>query len=373
MAGPTIVDVARHAGVSFKTVARVINGVPSVKARIRERVEAAIEQLGYRPNVWARSLRSARSHLIGLVFAYPKGPLGGGESDGAERGRVFATSYYMHQTHLAAMAVCQQQGYHLLLEEVRVSGLALERRARETIKATRLDGVLLVPPLSDDLRLLRLLQAEEVSFVRLAPTKHLNITPYVRMDDCRAAYEQTKLLCELGHRDIGFIKGPGEHGSSAARFRGFEAAMRDAGARVNREWCMQVDYSNAKLGLAAGAELLAKKSRPTAIFAFNDELALGVVSAALRCGLKVPEDVSVVGFDDSPLASMLWPGLTTVHQPILEMALRAGDMLIDLIEHRETALIEEFNFSVVQRDSTAPPKAFRTRARIGSRVVRRTR
>jgi LacI family transcriptional regulator len=279
----------------------------------------------------------------------------------------------MHQTHLAAMTVCQQQGYHLFMEEVRVGARDWERKIRGVIKSTQLDGVLIVPPLSDELRLLKMLKAEKIAFVRLGPTKHLDITPYVHIDDRQAAYEQTKLLCELGHRDIAFIRGPSDHGSSDARFRGFEAAMGEVGARINPKWCTQVDYSNAKLGLGAGEALLSKQPRPTAVFAFNDELAIGVISAAQRLGLKVPEQVSVVGFDDSPLASMLWPGLTTVHQPIMEMALRAGEMLIDLIESRETTLIEKFDFDVVQRDSTAPLKSRRAMAGVRSDGIGRKR
>ena len=355
MASPTIVDIARLAGVSFKTVARVINHEPAVKPETRERVEAVIARLNYRPNVWARTLRSSRTHLIGLIFAYPRGLRSIRSPYNASLQRLFASSYYMNQTHIAAMSVCQRLGYHLFMEEEQAQGRELERRAREIIKSTQLDGVLLAPPLADDLALLKLLDAEDVSFVRLEPTKYLDVAPYVYMDDRKAAYEETKLLCDLGHRAIGFIKGPKDHGSSELRYGGFEDAMKERGLPIKREWCTQIDYSNAKLGMEAGDILLTRRPRPTAIFAFNDEVAIGVISAALRRGLRVPEDISIVGFDDSPLASMFWPGLTTIHHPIAEMTQRACEMLIEKIESKDTQPVVRFDFDIIRRETTTAP------------------
>ncbi len=212
MTTSTIIDIAREAGVSFKTVSRVINGEPNVSAKTREKVQAIIARLNYRPNVWARALGSSRSHLIGLIYDNP--------SQG-----------YINQVQVGAMTACQRAGYHLVVEEMRCGERDLDARVAEFISAGRLDGVVLSPPCSDSQMMMAALKEARIPFVRIAPYELLDEAPYVYMDDYRAAYEVTQHLLSMGHCDIAFIRGPRSHAAAAERHRGFVAAMEEHGGQ----------------------------------------------------------------------------------------------------------------------------------------------
>lgn len=333
MAGKTIVDIAREAGVSFKTVSRVINREPTVAKETREKVEAVIARLDYRPNVWARALAGSRTHLLGLLCNDASQP-------------------YVGQVQVGAMTACQRAGYHLVVEEMR--GRPRERMA-EVLAGISIGGALLPPPVVDQPSVIAALAEAKLPFVRISPSRDPERGASVSIDERRAAYDMTRYLLDLGHRDIGFIKGPAGHGATGARYRGFVDAMEEAGVAVRPEWVAEGDFT-ARSGMEAAEVLIERTPRPTAVFASNDNMALGTISAAYRAGLNLPADLSIAGFDDSPIATAFWPQLTTVRQPVAEMAEAAVEMLLDEISGHGKGGRRQLDFEIVVRSSTAPPR-----------------
>jgi LacI family transcriptional regulator len=336
LASITIDDVADLAGVSIKTVSRVLNHEPHVRAQTRERVLAAVESLNYRPNVSARALAGARSYLLVLFFDNP--------SPG-----------YNGQIEQGAMSACRNSGYYLIVEQMEETGAALQKRVSAFLSTVRMDGVILPPPLCDRLELLSALDSERVPYVRIAPTTNLERAPYVYMDDRRAAYEMTVYLQSLGHRDIAFIAGPSDHHAAARRREGFDQAMSDAGLTVRPDRVQQGAFS-FRSGWECGERLLEPADRPTAIFAGNDDMALGVMAVANRLHIDVPGVVTLVGFDDSPSAQVVWPQLTTVRQPVADMAQVATEMLIGSPRDDGGSKARMMEFAVMVRQSSAPPR-----------------
>lgn len=354
MPSPTIIDIAREAGVAFKTVARVINREPLVKKETRERVEAAIARLGYKPNVWARSLRSSRSHLIAMIYITTA--VADAVAEAISRKENLSYSSYYNQIHVTAMTKCQKAGYHLFIEELATGTRGIANRIRDLVAATQIDGVILPPPLSDNLAVMKALRAENVPFVRISPYSHFGMSSCAYMDDRRATYELTRHLCELGHRDIAFIKGPPDHLSTATRFLGFRDAMMEYKAKLRPEWLIE-DAFSVRFGTMAAEKLLSARHRPTAVVAFNDDIASGVMTGAYRRGLTLPRDLSITGFDNAPIAAALWPGLTTIYQPVADLTAAATEMLIDEIETSAGPVARKLEYELVVRESTAPPRA----------------
>ena len=331
----TIHDVARQSGVSIKTVSRVLNREPNVKADTRDRVQAAVTALKYRPNISARSLAGSKAYLIGVFFDNP--------SPG-----------YITDVQLGAIARCREEGYHLIVEPIDSAG-DVEDQVAPMLATLRMDGVILTPPLSDHPVVLAALEQEGVPYVRIAPGGDLERAPWVSMDDRLAAYEMTKHLIGLGHRDIGFIIGHPDHGASHLRHKGFMDAMADSGLTVKPGRAEQGHFS-FRSGFEAAERLLTSDDRPTAVFASNDDMALGVMAVANRLRLNVPETLSIAGFDDTPGAKITWPQLTTVRQPIAAMAGAAADMLLTGVtwEEGEPPPSKVLDFELVIRESTGP-------------------
>ncbi|MBI1682866.1 LacI family DNA-binding transcriptional regulator [Caulobacter hibisci] len=339
MSDITIVDIAKQAGVSIKTVSRVINREEGVGPETRARVEDLVAKLGYRPNVSARSLSSRRSYLIGVVFM-----------------RVGAY-HYVGEVQVGAMRACRRAGYHMVIEQVDDLGQGRGPTFGEALKAGRFDGLVLTPPVCDDPEILAIIEAQGLAYVRVAPGRDFGRSPYVFMDDQQAAHDMTARLWDLGHRRIGFIDGPADHGSARRRREGYMTAMAERGARVRPEWIAGGDFMPLS-GLEAGDRLLALSEPPTAIFAANDAMALGVLSAASKRGVSVPGELTVVGFDDGPLAESSWPSLTTVHQPIAEMAEAAAEMLIEGFgdpRFRNRTAARQLDYHLVERGSSSRP------------------
>lgn len=338
----TIVDIAREAGVSIKTVSRVINREEGVGEETRARVQALVDRLGYRPNVSARSLSSRRSYLIGAIFM-----------------RVGAY-HYVGEVQVGAMRACRRAGYHLVVEQVRPpETMGGVQRFAEGLRDARFDGVVLTPPTCDDPEVLAAVEAAGLPYVRIAPHREFERSPYVFMDDQKAAREQTLRLWNMGHRRIAFIDGPADHGSATRRRLGYLEAMRDRGVEPRPEWIAKGEFLSLS-GFNATEALLRLPERPTAIFAANDEMAVGALAAAAKNGLSVPRDLSVVGFDDTPSAEAAWPRLTTIHQPTAEMAEAAVEMLIAGFgdeRFRGRVAVRQLDYRLVQRDSAAPPSA----------------
>ncbi len=333
----TITDVAKEAGVSMKTVSRVLNNEPNVAMKTREKVLAVASELRYSPNLAAKGLASSKSYLVALVYDNP-------------------SPYYIAKIQSGAIDACREYGYHLVPEPLIISGESEGQKIEETLSALLhrlpVDGVILTPPLSDSKPVIQTLESMKIPFVLVAPSVAVPHSHAVKMDDVKAAREMTELLIAQGHKTIGFIKGHQDHSATALRYEGFRDAMADAHLTVHSHDVKQGDFS-FRSGVVAAEELLAvKEGRPTAIFASNDDMAAGVVSVASRLGVSVPEELSVCGFDDTPLATILFPQLTTVQQPIYEMGFQAVKVLIDPEEKAKTAAVHNLDFKVIVRDST---------------------
>lgn len=315
---PTISDVAERAGVSTKTVSRVLNGEPHVRPQLKERVNAAVAELDYRPNLAARQLAANRSFLI--VFLY-----------------TTVQVSYVATLLGAASRRCRELGYHLIAEPVEDSGDAAVLVA-ELVSRLRPDGILLSPPLSDEADLLEALENAGVPVARIAGTRP-GVGEIIDIDHRAISAAMTAHLIALGHRRIGFIAATREFRLAQGRLLGFRAAMEEGGLAVDEELVVNGNFTFLS-GYHAASLLLAHREPPTAIFAANDEMAAGVMSAAGQRGLRVPDDVAIAGFDDSPISRMIWPPLTTVRQPVAELAVSAIDRLTGQppsgtpIEHR---------------------------------------
>lgn len=309
MSVTNIKDVAARAGVSPKTVSRVINGERHVRADKRERVLEVVRELDYKPNAFARSLSSSRSYLLGLLIDDP-------------------ASGYAAEVQLGALIRCREKHYHLIVERVERSSADWRAELSTSLKVMRLDGIILTPPLCDDTGLLTLLEEAHIPFVRVAPGAAEEVSGFIRMDDRSAAAEMAQHLISLGHRRIGFIKGDPAHGATAARFEGFVLEMTRSKLTVDQDVICEGDFSS-RSGFAETERLLSLAQPPTAIFASNDDMALGALMAAMRRGLSVPHTLAIAGFDDAPTSRVTWPQLTTVHQPKAAMAAEAVDILTD--------------------------------------------
>lgn len=330
----TITDVARVSGTSIKTVSRVFNDEPFVRPTTRDRVLEAAATLDYHPNMAARSLVRGRSFLIGLFYENP-------------------SPNYVVDLQTGSLDRLESERFRLLLfpfeRAADMSGTLLG-----VARASGLEGIVIAPPMCDDPVTIADLVAARFPFVRIAPTSHPEASPAVAIDDVAAAVEMTRHLIDLGHRRIAFIRGHPTHPSSAERLRGYRQALDEAGIAFDPAMIDEGLYTFDS-GLAAGRRLLATRTRPTAIFAGNDDMAAGVLIAAHERGLSVPGQLSVTGFDDSLISRVVWPRLTTIHQPTYEMANRATDALIALIEGTPHETAMSLDYELLVRGSTAPP------------------
>jgi LacI family transcriptional regulator len=351
MASVTIYDVAARAEVSIKTVSRVMNNEPNVRPAMRERVLEAAGALGYAPNLSARSLAGSRSFLI-AVFADAALTLDHWRS---ERG-----SDYLQRIQLGATVETRAAGYHLLVELIDHDGPKIRQEVGALLAALKPDGVILTPPSCDNAIVLELLDKAGTPYVRLGPEKPEGLGPRVHMDDVAAAREMTEHLADLGHVRIGFITGDSRYGASGARREGYIEAMTSRGLPIDPAWIRQGDFT-FEAGHTATTALLALKARPTAIFASSDEMALGALAAVAEADLSAPGDVSVAGFDDSPVSRLSRPPLTTIRQPLVEMATLATKMLINGVARHppaesRSARDELLPFTLIHRASTASPR-----------------
>lgn len=334
--GPTLADVAREAGVSSMTVSRVINREAKVQIETRERVNVVIRRLGYVPNTAARSLAGGQQCRVALLHDNP-------------------SAAYLSELLVGSLAQASESDAELLVERVE----SAETLVRHLL-AHRVDGVIVPPPLSDDAGLVDALTAAGLHVALVAGTPSAEVCA-VSIDDRAAATEMTRHLIAMGHRRIGFVAGNPNQAASALRRTGYQDALRDAGIVPDPRLMAQGDFSY-RSGLAAAETLLALEPRPTAIFASNDDMAAAAVAVAHRRGLDVPRDVSVCGFDDSALATIIWPELTTVRQPIGDMARLATRRVIEAVRGHATgkarpAAHDRLDFEIVRRLSDGVPSA----------------
>lgn len=331
---PTINDVARIAGVSKKTVSRVINRSPLLGDDTRRRVEEVIAGLGYIPNAQARALALRRNFLIGLVHDNPNAQT----VMNVQQGMLEA----LHDTEFEMVVRPVDRGSATMLDDLQ---RFLERQ--------RLYGVLLMPPVSENDMVASVCRAIGCRYVRMGSAELDESPNMVASNDREAVRGATEYLIGQGHRRIGLIGGP--HGFRSARERraGFEEAMAAAGITLPRSLIADGNYT-FESGLVAAERLLDLVPRPTAVFSCNDEMAAGVMHAAQMRGLSVPRDLSIVGFDDTPIAAHMWPPLTTVRWPIASMARSATLKLIASADEE----VEEpslFLSTLIRRGSVAAP------------------
>ena len=332
----TIHDVAQHAGVSPMTVSRVINGESNVREETRARVAASVAALRYLPNQAARSLASADATHIGILYANP-------------------SANYLSEFLLGSLEQSSLSGCQLVIEKC--EGAESEVEAIRRLVKGGIDGVVLPPPLCDSEESLKAVREAGISAVLVASGKPAPDMSAISINNFEAARAMTRHLLELGHRRIGFINGHPNQTATGQRFHGYVEAMTEAGLSVDADQVAQ-GYFTYRSGLEA-AEKLLYSGRPTAIFASNDDMAAATMAVAHRRGLDVPSDLAVTGFDDTPLAATVWPALTTIHQPIAEMAREAVRLLVEQIRSRRggsepQVMHKMLKFTLVKRESSAP-------------------
>lgn len=307
---PTINDVARLAGVSKKTVSRVINRSPFVKAETRERISAIIAEIGFSPDPQARGLAFRRSFLIGLVY----------------------DALNPHQAvnmQCGMLEAMRGSGYDLVVHPCGRGDPGFLAEFRSFIERQKLSGVVLTPPAADDARASSVLDEIGCAYVRVSSGAADSAERVIASNDRLGGRAAAQHLAELGHTRVAHLAGPPALRASHERRSGFEEALKQRKLALADDYIMQGD-ATFDAGLACAVELLKRTPRPTAIFAANDQMAAGALDAIRRAGLNCPEDVSLIGFDDDPIASALWPALTTVRTPTREIGRRAAEKLIGL-------------------------------------------
>lgn len=333
----TINDIARLAEVSKKTVSRVINNSPFVKEETRKRVEAVIAEHGFTPDPQARGLAFRRSFLVGMIYDNP-------------------SPNYVVNMQQGVLDAVRGSGLELVVHPCNRASDVFLSDVRNFIVRQKLFGVVMPPSVSEDDRVVAILKEADCPYVRIASVSLDEPACMVVTHDSRGGARAARHLAELGHVRIAFISGPDTFRSSHERGRGFAEGLAEHGLELDPAYVRRAAYTFDS-GVEAATELLALPQRPTAIFAGNDEMAIGVMKAARDAGLRVPEDLSIVGFDDLPMASRVWPNLTTVRLPIRDMGRMAAEKLTARSRGLDPATLiqPEVDPSLVVRDSTAAP------------------
>lgn len=337
----TVHDVARHAGVSSMTVSRVVNGT-KVREEFRVKVRAAIEELNYVPNLAARAARSG-SFRIGVLFSNPR-------------------SSNLGDFLMGAFQQSGQDGSQLVVEPVAAHPNGID--AVRKLVGTGVDGIILPPPLCDSLEALDIVWQAGIPALSFATADPRSHSSAVLIDDFEGARAMTRHLINLGHQDIAFVRGDPQHSPALRREEGFRAALAEAKLPLKPSRMIHGMFTY-RSGLQAGRALLEGPpgERPTAIFASNDDMAAAVTAVALGMGIRIPNDLSIAGFDDTPISSLMWPQLTTVHQPITEMAACAVEILTDFLRRKRgskdaTVTHHVAPFELKLRDSTGPVRSW---------------
>ncbi|MEL6569292.1 MAG: LacI family DNA-binding transcriptional regulator [Pseudomonadota bacterium] len=336
---PTLADVAKRAGVSTMTVSRVVNHDQRVSRATRTAVEAAIAALQYVPNVAARTLARGEIQRVCLLYGNP-------------------SAAYLGTLLLGALEATSKARVNLIVQQISdpVDKTSLAERFRQDW-----DALLIPPPMSDDPIIQETVLQNEIpaTFISTGAPPRSRVS--VGIDDKAAARDMTQHLIELGHSQIGFIRGNPDQTVTDLRYRGYRDALSSAGLEETPGWIARGLFTYQS-GLEAGMAMLSLPAKPTAIFASNDDMASGVIAAAARLGLTVPTDLSVAGFDDLPIASTLWPALTTIQQPISEITARAVAALTapSPRDSESSAEVSDSRHQIVphhliKRGSTAPP------------------
>lgn len=296
----TITEVAQRAGVSVKTVSRVMNNYQHISARTREKVEDAMRDLDYAPSSIARQLKLGGSLSIGMLYGDP-------------------SSGYQSRLNHAVLKACSDARRYLAVELFDEKSTEWLTQVEAFLDRTKVQNLILVPPMCDSADLHGLLKERRVNFVLISPSSPAPGVSSIAINDRRAARQIVSHIIELGHTKIGHICGRPDHVATLLRRQGYEEALQQADLSVREDYVLPGRF-RFKIAVECAEKLLTLEEPPTAIFADNDEMAAAVVMTANRLGLRVPEDLSVAGFDDTPIAQTIWPELTTIAQPFEAMA-----------------------------------------------------
>lgn len=336
----TIDDVAELAGVSIKTVSRVVNREPNVRESTREKVDAAIAQLNYRPNLSARNLASHRSHVVAFIYDDPsayEAPSAG----------------YVIRMQQGALRACRAAHYQLLIHPCNYRNRRVGDELKELIEQARPDGVIIAAPLSNMPRIVNAIAETNFAYVRISPGTRNGKDFTVATNDQQISAEMTEYLASLGHKRIAFITGHPNHKAVANRFKGYKDGLKKSGLEFSNQLVVAGDNSIGS-GERCAEKLLDRKQRPTAIFAANDDMAAGVIRVATRMGIDIPGELSVAGCDDISLARQIYPSLTTIRQPLSAMAESAANALIAAARGGGTVGTDIVPSTIQTRESTGP-------------------
>lgn len=338
-----MVDVARHAGVSIKTVSRVLNNEPHVRESLRDKVRKSVDELGYVPSASARNLRSNRTYSINFVSHSLR-------------------SNFVNAIQFGALQACQERGYRMtvsmLSAETADDPAMLRTWCEDILKTEKPDGVILVPPMSNVPMISEVIGEADIPIARIGPNRIRDNNATVMIDDQAAAREATEHLIALGHRRIAFVRGKEDQDATHERFAGYQRALADHEIGFDAT-LIAPGLFDFETGLSAGDKFLRMDEPPTAVFAANDDMAAGVLVAAHRLGVAVPDELSIVGFDDSEIAEKMWPALTTVRQPLRLLGIEAMETLISSTGQAPPSnemRTKYLPYEMIVRQSTGPAK-----------------
>lgn len=341
MAKATIHEVAELAGVSIKTVSRVVNREKNVSESTRSKVESAVSELNYRPNQSARNLASTRSRLIGLLYEDP---------DTYE----IPSAGFVVRMQQGSLKACRSAHYELLIHPCDFRKDDVVEEIQSLILEARPAGVVLAAPLSNMEAVVSAIDKSGTPFARLSPGDNAGTSLVIATNDRDSCAEMTRYLASLGHERIAFIKGDPSHKAVANRFLGYQDGLRDSGLEFS-DRLVACGNNLFESGELAASILLEQDDPPTAIFAANDDMAAGVIRYVDRFGISVPDQLSVAGFDDVALAQQVFPRLTTIRQPLAAMAELAADALINsggsTVNSNEIQVVDA---KMIIRESTGP-------------------
>tara|TARA_B100001142_G_C14346549_1_gene660231 strand:- start:5144 stop:6178 length:1035 start_codon:yes stop_codon:yes gene_type:complete len=329
----TIQDVAKKANVSIKTVSRVINSEPNVSEKTIKKVQKAVDLLDYQPNAFAQSLARSQPKIISLIYNTP------------------SPNYITHIME-GVLSYCYKQGFEVIIHPCRFDESSIIDDTKIFIKKSRVSGIITTPPLSDFPELIDQLDKLDIPKILVSSGLVVDEKEKINTNDYEASFAITNHLIKKGHKRIGFIKGNPSHLCVNQRFLGFFDAMKEANLPCEGEF-IETGLNSFASGEVCARRLLSLKKRPSAIFAANDEMAAAVIKVANLLSIDVPDNLSVIGFDDTPMTEMISPALTTVHQPLFKMGESAANKLICILENKPYEGADTIASELVIRNSTA--------------------
>ena len=332
----TINDVAKQAGVSIKTVSRVMNNEPSVRQPTRDKVMEVVTALNYKPNLAARNLAGTKAYSIAFIYDNPN-------------------AYYIIDMQNGILSACKKQGFELLIHPCNSKSDNLLEEITNMIRHSRIAGIVLTPPFSEIPEFVQHILALDVDVVRImsGDVSPDELAPCIMVNDHQASMSITQHLIDLGHKDIGFIAGETAHMSTVERLKGYKQALKNNDIAIDERLIIEGKYS-FESGVEGAKRLMAGDKKPTAIFSCNDEIAAGALFSARLMGISIPEQLSITGFENSPFSRQTWPRLTTADQPNPKIAEDAANLLIAKVrKHPAKDISSQYTPQLIVRDSTS--------------------